>query len=392
MNPTTPIFSVKEINESAAQILDTTFGVVRVRGEISGLKIATSGHAYFSLKDETCAINGVIFRNPKARELKEGDKIVATGRVTIYPQTGKFQIIITSFEADGAGDLYRKFLELKAKLESQGLFDSSRKKKIPDFVQTVAVITSESGAVFHDIRKVLSKLAPNIRIRLIPTLVQGPGALEQILNAVSVVEEHRLGDVLIIARGGGSLEDLAVFNEERLARAVFALTIPTISAIGHETDFTILDFVADLRAPTPSAAAEHIGSPFYALRTQVLKDAQQLSSAMGRKILMIAEKIKNMRGRLLPPQLRIQFLIQRADEIQLRLISGLWGNLSQKIERITRAEALLRALSPLQVLDRGFAIVHKSGSSKPISSVAHLQGEISIRVKDGISTGKYERF
>lgn len=252
------IFTVTELTEILKETISKKFpSLLKITGEITNWTLSGSGHIYFSLKDESSLIKGIIWRTTNIKkDFKDGDKVIATGYLSLYEKQGTYQIIITEMKISGVGELYEKFLKLKEKLEKEGLFDKGIKKKLPEYPLSIGIITSETGSVIHDIQNVLKRRAPYLKKYLFPATVQGEGSEKSIIKGLQYFNNKKNVDVIIIARGGGSFEDLFVFNDETLAREIVKSKIPIISAVGHETDFTICDFVSDIRAPTPSAAAE----------------------------------------------------------------------------------------------------------------------------------------
>ena len=259
LQPSRRLYSVSSLTREIREILTTSYDGIWVSGEISGLKLASSGHAYFNLKDASSQIRCAIWKG-SMRVLRfkpqEGMAVLARGRIDVYEPRGEYQLIVEALEPQGQGALQLAFEQLKARLEAEGLFAAERKRPLPRFPRRIAIVTSPTGAVIQDMIHVLTRRFPGLHIRLYPALVQGPGSVEAIVEGIRYFAQSGWGDVLIVGRGGGSLEDLWSFNEEAVARAIAASPIPVISAVGHETDFTIADFVADYRAPTPSAAAE----------------------------------------------------------------------------------------------------------------------------------------
>ena len=280
---------------------DENLTAILVKGEISNFKNHYTGHLYFTLKDENSLIKCIMFKSyaeKLAFKLKDGMKVMVFGSVSVFERDGVYQIYVKSMLEDGMGDLHEKFEELKAKLEKEGLFEQSHKKPIPLYSKVIGVLTSQTGAVIRDIINVSTRRNPNVYIRLLPVPVQGPGAAEQIAEKIKIMNEKKLADVLIVGRGGGSLEDLWPFNEEVVARAIYESEIPIISAVGHETDFTIADFVADLRAPTPSAAAELAVPDIYELKQKILKEQLRYRNALKKKVeLMRLRYEKVMKSR-----------------------------------------------------------------------------------------------
>ncbi|MGO1694065.1 MAG: exodeoxyribonuclease VII large subunit, partial [Marinobacter sp.] len=314
--------TVSELNHQARHLLESSFMQVWVEGELSGFSRPSSGHWYFSLKDSKCQIRCAMFRgmNQRIRSIpKEGDKVRIRGKVTLYENRGDFQIIAEHIEPAGLGALQQAFEELKRKLQAEGLFEVGRKKPIPALPGHIGVVTSPTGAAIHDILTVLARRCPGIPVTLYPTTVQGQPATAEIVRAIELAQAHGAADVLIIGRGGGSLEDLWCFNEEAVARAIAACPIPTVSAVGHETDVTIADFVADLRAPTPSAAAEKVSPDQREMLRQINDREFRLTNAAKRAFQRLNTKLEHLSARLRDPRRELLEKAQRLDELELRL-------------------------------------------------------------------------
>ncbi|HLV77503.1 MAG TPA: exodeoxyribonuclease VII large subunit [Marinobacter sp.] len=336
--------SVSELTHQARHLLETSFMQVWVEGEISGFSRPSSGHWYFSLKDGKSQVRCAMFRgaNQRIRTLpREGDQIRIRGKVTLYESRGDFQIVVEHLEPAGLGPLQQAFEALKISLQAEGLFDPARKQPIPATPRHIGVITSPTGAAIHDILTVLARRCPAIPVTLYPTAVQGQAATADIVRAIERAQQHGVADVLIIGRGGGSLEDLWCFNEETVARAIAACTIPTVSAVGHEVDVTIADFVADLRAPTPSAAAEKV-SPDQAQWSRRLTEQQLRLAHSARRLLQrLNQQLGHLSARLRDPRRELQDKSQRLDELETRLAKVMAGKLERQH---TRADHLARRL------------------------------------------------
>lgn len=341
----TRALSVTELNHQARHLLEASFLQVWVEGELSSLSRPSSGHWYFSLKDSRCQVRCAMFRsfNQRVRETpREGDQVRIRGKVTLYENRGDFQIIVEQIEPAGTGALQQAFEALKARLQQEGLFDVARKKPLPTLPRRIGVVTSPTGAAIHDILTVLARRCPSIPVTLYPTAVQGKAATADIIRAIKAANTHAEADVLIIGRGGGSLEDLWCFNEEAVARAIAASALPTISAVGHEVDVTIADFVADLRAPTPSAAAEKISPDQDAWSKQLRESELRLAGATRRALTRIETSLRHLSARLRDPRRELLDKAQRMDELDLRLGKAI----GQTLERSdTRASHLTRRLS-----------------------------------------------
>ncbi|MEX2474852.1 exodeoxyribonuclease VII large subunit [Marinobacter sp.] len=350
-----PALSVSELNHQAKHLLETSFMQVWVEGELSGFSRPSSGHWYFSLKDRKCQVRCAMFKgfNQRIRTLpKEGDQIRIRGKVTLYENRGDFQIIVEHLEPAGLGELQLAYEELKRKLQSEGLFDVARKKPLPAAPRHIGVVTSPTGAAIHDILTVLARRCPAIPVTLYPTAVQGKAATADIVRAIEAAQSHGVADVLIIGRGGGSLEDLWCFNEEAVARAIAGCRMPTVSAVGHETDVTIADFVADLRAPTPSAAAEKVSPDQREWSRQVEEKQHRLENAIQRSLQRLQTQTGHLTARLRDPRRDLMDKAQRMDELDLRLGKAMMTALSQQQTRAEHLDQRLRAQSPRRQLEQ----------------------------------------
>ena len=374
---------------------DEMLNNVLVKGEISNYKHHYTGHLYFTLKDENSLIKCIMFKSFAANlkfEPKDGMKVMVFGTVSVFERDGVYQIYCKAMQEDGIGSLYKAYEEMKARLEKEGLFDVAHKKKIPLMPKCIGVLSSNTGAVIRDIINVSTRRNPNVYIRLLPVPVQGAGATENIAQAIKTMNDKKLADVLIVARGGGSLEDLWPFNEEIVARAIYDSEIPIISAVGHETDFTIADFVADLRAPTPSAAAE-LAVPNIADITLKLESYNnRYKLALKKKVeFMRLRYEKCMNSRVFKDPL--QRLNEKAIWIDMRVksiqnsMSKIYNN---KKTLMVKNIAKLDALSPLKTLTRGYSIIQLN--NKVIKSVKDLKkdDEIDIRLLDGTAKAKIQ--
>ena len=361
---------------------------VFVRGEISNFKHHYTGHMYFTLKDENSLIKCIMFKSSTLTlnfVPKDGMKVNVLGSVAVFERDGVYQIYCKAMQEDGVGDLYAKFKELKDKLEKEGLFDADHKKKIPMMPKVIGVLTSNTGAVIRDIINVSTRRNPNCYIRLYPVPVQGPGAAEKIVDAIRFMNEHKLADVLIVARGGGSLEDLWPFNEEIVARAIYDSELPVISAVGHETDFTIADFVADLRAPTPSAAAELAVTDIFDLQDRINLYQRRLQLLLRKKVEVLRLRYdKCMKSRCFTePSYLFQDRYLKLDSFVRNLEKAI--NLKMKDYKLKTVEKItkLDAMSPLKTLARGYTVVEKD--DKLVKSVKDLKKDdiINVRLNDG---------
>lgn len=345
--------TVSELNHQARHLLETSFLQVSVEGELSSLSRPSSGHWYFSLKDKKCQIRCAMFRgfNQRVRELpKEGDQIRIRGKVTIYENRGDFQIIVEHLEPAGVGALQLAFEQLKARLQQEGLFENARKKPIPTLPRHIGVVTSPTGAAFHDILSVLARRCPAIPVTLYPTSVQGKAATSEIVRAIEAANAHGVADLLIIGRGGGSLEDLWCFNEEAVARAIAASALPTVSAVGHEVDVTIADFVADLRAPTPSAAAEKCSPDQMTWIRQLEEKEIRLAGAMKRSLRRFETSLQHLSTRLKDPRRDLLDKAQRMDELDIRLNKAMMQRLERTSVQTSHLTRRLELQSPTKML------------------------------------------
>jgi exodeoxyribonuclease VII large subunit len=431
--PTEPaVYSVEQLNVYIKQLLEGQVGMVWVRGELSNFKAHTSGHFYFSLKDAKSQITAVMFRGHNSRlkfKPHDGLEVIVRGRITVYEPRGNYQLMVEMMDPVGAGALQKAFEQLKAKLKAEGLFESARKKPIPAFPRHIAVVTSPTGAAIRDILNVLSRRAKSIQVTVVPTVVQGESAAPQIREALKKALSLPDVDAVIVGRGGGSIEDMWCFNDEALARMIAASPIPIISAVGHEIDFTISDFVADLRAPTPSAAAELVAKSSLELENKIASLERMLRSQMEKKTKLLKEKALGLSKRLVDPKRRLQDLNLRNDELLTRLESAanrvfaeqrhhvrlllqklgsptdlikrkqkeivflstrtekaLMFSLQKKSARMGRLMGILDSLSPLKVVDRGYSIVTKNDEVIKSASQVKVGDKLDIRLAEGSLT------
>jgi exodeoxyribonuclease VII large subunit len=367
--------TVTEITQAIRGVLEPSFAQVWVQGEVSNYRPAASGHAYFSLKDSGASLSAAVFGWGSKRrtfELRDGLQVLCRGKVTVYPPRGSYQLTIEHIEPLGAGALQAAFEQLKAKLSAEGLFDPARKRKLPAFPSRIAVVTSPSGAAIQDMLNILRRRAPHIRVTVVPAVVQGDSAAAQIQKGLELANRHQLGDIVVLARGGGSIEDLWCFNDERLARAIAASKLPTISAVGHEIDFTISDFVADLRAPTPSAAAEIISGHWVEAAARLVDARARLANAVVRDIQGRKQILSHIAARVVSPRDRLREQAQRCDELQARLGRGMQARLERQRAQLEQLAAKLGALSPLKVLERGYSIAREQDSGLVIKSASQV--------------------
>lgn len=386
------VLSISQINEYIRRMMDADalLGAVAVRGEISNYKIYPSGHHYFTLKDDGAALKCVMFKSSAIRmkfRPENGMQVIAMGKISVYPRDGVYQLFCTAMVLDGVGDLYAAFEQLKAKLLEKGMFDPAHKIPLPKYPDTIGIVTSSAGAAVHDMLRILRKRYPLTQVRLIPVRVQGAEAPGEIAAAIAYANRYQLADLLIVGRGGGSIEDLWAFNDEQVAQAIYDSKIPIISAVGHEPDVTISDFVADLRAATPSNAAE-LAVPD---REVLLQQLDSLSTGMK---TALTRQLKTTRRQLdmlsASPALKspYAYISQRQKDLELlknRLVAMQINNLSLARRRFTANTAKLDAMSPLKVLSRGYAMATNDHgdvvrSVKQVVTGDHLQ----ILLSDGV--------
>jgi exodeoxyribonuclease VII large subunit len=431
---TSAIFTVSRLNQTVRLLLEQEMGQVWISGEISNFSQPSSGHWYFTLKDDTAQVRCAMFRNSNRRVTfrpQHGQQVLVRANITLYEPRGDYQIIVESMQPAGEGLLQQKYEQLKAKLQAEGLFDQQHKQPLPSPAHCVGVITSKTGAALHDILHVLKRRDPSLPVIIYPTAVQGDDAPGQIVRAIELANARQECDVLIVGRGGGSLEDLWSFNDERVARAIFASAIPVVSAVGHETDVTIADFIADLRAPTPSAAAELVSRNQQELLRQILSAQQRLGMAMdyflanrSRRFTQIYHRLQQQhpqlrlarqqtalerlhqrmnvaidsqlkrtsqrQSRLLQrlnqqsPQPRIHRAQTRIQQLEYRLAENVRSRLSATRERFGNAVTHLEAVSPLSTLARGYS-VSTATDGKVLKKVKQVKtGDVmTTRLEDG---------
>ena len=372
---------------------DEMLNNVLVKGEISNFKNHYTGHMYFTLKDENSLIKCVMFKSYTTHLSfmpKDGMKVMVLGSVAVFERDGVYQIYAKAMKEDGLGSLYTAYEELKKKLEREGLFAEEHKKKIPFMPKTIGVLTSNTGAVIRDIINVSTRRNPGVHIRLYPVPVQGPGAAEKIAEGIKFMNENKLADVLIIGRGGGSLEDLWPFNEEIVARAIYDSELPIISAVGHETDFTIADFVADLRAPTPSAAAELAVANIDDVRETLKLYNNRYKVALKKKIELMRLSYEKCMARpaYKNPTQKINEQYMVIDMKVKALQNSMMLKLKEAKTSFVKETAKLDSLRPLKTLTRGYSIVTKQESGKVIKSVDDLNSgeKVNLRLSDGQKT------
>ena len=385
------VITVTQINEYIRAMMDgdRLLNQVAIKGEISNYKVYPSGHHYFTLKDEGGALRCVMFKGNTLRlrfRPENGMKVIALGKISVFPRDGAYQLYCTALSMDGIGELYVAFEQLKIKLQSQGLFDPAHKKPIPPYPGVIGIVTSSAGAAVHDMLRILHKRYPLTKVRLLPVRVQGAEAPGEIAAAIRYANYYRLADLLIVGRGGGSMEDLWAFNDEIVARAIYESSIPVISAVGHEPDVTISDFVADLRAATPSNAAELAVPDQDALRQILDGNMAAMVTAMEKR-LQIARKHLKMLSESPALQGPQGYLEQRKTALQLlekRLSAAQIQQISRNKHRYIGLTAKLDAMSPLKVLTRGYALV-ETEDHRLIRSTGDVQKDdrIVVSVSDG---------
>ncbi|MBC5996052.1 exodeoxyribonuclease VII large subunit [Romboutsia ilealis] len=380
---------ISEANSYIKRILvnDPILYNLKVKGEISNLKVHSSGNVYLSLKDENSKINCVIFKSnhDKSLELKNGTKVIANGYISVYERDGSYQLYINSIEIEGIGNLYIEFNKLKEKLSKEGLFDHKYKKAIPTIPKSIGVITSPTGAVIRDIINVIKRRYPKVAVKLYPVTVQGNKSANDISEGIRFFNSMKNVDTIIIGRGGGSIEELWSFNEEIVAREVFKSEIPIISAVGHETDFTICDFVSDMRAPTPSAAAEIATPSLLDLEFKLNNIRNRMNRSLMNQVQIDKHRLNSV-FEMINNYLKsytIKDNIIQLDKIYDKITFEVENNLNIEKERLINMGAILHNLSPLSTIDRGYSIVQKEG--KVINSIKEIEfkDDIDIVLKDG---------
>ncbi len=383
-------FTVTALNEYIKGLIDVDplLGRVAVRGELSNYKIYPSGHHYFTMKDGQSSLKCVMFRS-SAEKLRfrpeNGMSVTAAGRVTVYPRDGAYQLYVSALMPDGIGDLQVAFEQLKAKLAAEGLFDPAHKKPLPAFPRRVAVITSGAGAAVHDIIRVLGKRWPLAKILVLPVRVQGEEAPAEIVGAIRYANRWQVADLIITGRGGGSMEDLWAFNDERVARAIYESELPVISAVGHEPDVTIADYVADRRAATPSNAAEIAGPDGADVAAYVAQSGIRLGQAMGKKLDMLSRRLTELSERptLTDPEVYLGAKRMALDHVRTDLAAAGERLVGEKRRTYVALAAKLDAMSPLKVLSRGYAVAEKDGQALRTVSDASAGDRISVRLTGG---------
>ena len=398
------VLSVSDLNKHIREILEGRFPLIWLRAEISNFKAHTSGHFYFSLKDSKAQISAVMFRGHNGNlrfRPEDGMEVLVRGKITVYEPRGNYQFFCEMMEPVGAGALQKAFEQLKSKLEKEGLFAQERKRPLPPHPRHIAIVTSPTGAAIRDMLNVLGRRFKGVHITVVPCKVQGDAAPGEIVEAIKLAQQLNDIDVMIVGRGGGSIEDLWAFNDERVARAIAAVRVPVISAVGHEIDFTIADFVADLRAPTPSAAAELVVANSADLVQRITGLSRSLMISFRQRLEGAKEQLQFMSHRLVDPQRMLQDAAIRCDELlqrlefalrrsletrksdvllpDTRLRSAVQTFLTARMQRLTKNMAVLDSLSPLKVLDRGFSMVVSDG--KVVTDATELKAGDTVSVR-----------
>ena len=369
------ILTVSQLSRQIKDLLEGAFPEVWVEGEISNLSAPHSGHIYFTLKDEQSQVRAVLFRSAQRHLrflLEQGMQVICRGRLGVYEPRGEYQLIAEYVEPKGIGALQKAFEELKAKLAKEGLFERERKKPLPVLPRRIGIITSPTGAAIRDILQVIRRRHPRVEILIHPVPVQGVEAAPAIVEAIRYFNRERTADVLIVGRGGGSLEDLWAFNEETVARAIAASQIPVISAVGHETDYTIADFVSDLRAPTPSAAAELVVESDMHLRDTVRSLQSRLAMSIQQQVARYRTAVDHAVRLLGDPGRRLEQYGQRIDELLRRLGLGLRHHVRRDRERLSSLAAALDHLNPLGILSRGYSVTRKLPDGAIIKNASQI--------------------
>ena len=385
-------FSVTELTQHIKALLeaDDDLANVRVTGEISNLSRPVSGHVYFTLKDAGAQVKCVMWKttaNRLRQNAHNGDAVTVRGRISVYERDGTYQLYVESLVMSGSGDLYAEFERLKQMLQEEGLFDPSRKQRLPDFPKVLGIVTSPTGAAFQDIVNVLTRRYPLLSVILVPVLVQGEAAPAQIAQAIQALDANHQCDVILVTRGGGSLEELWAFNDERVVRAIVASQTPVVSGVGHEIDFTLTDFAADVRAPTPSAAAEMITPDASRLRQDIDGYSRRLEQVMLNQIEYEQHRLDTLKRalRLLSPRSQVANAKERVLQQQNRMYVALHRQIEIDRANLLGLNARLAAISPQATLDRGYAIVHRDRDGFVVRSVNEVNASelLIVRVSDG---------
>lgn len=385
------IYSVGQVNTYIKNMFlqDFMLRKISVKGEVSNCKYHSSGHIYFTIKDSSGSMSAIMFsgdRRGMTFRMKEGDQVVVTGRVEVYERDGKYQLYAKQIELDGAGNLYLRFEALKRELEEMGMFAAEYKQPIPKYVRTVGIVTAPTGAAVQDIRNIATRRNPYVQLILYPALVQGAGAASSIVNGIHAMEQLGV-DVMIVGRGGGSIEDLWAFNEEMVARAIFDCPIPIISAVGHETDWTIADFVADLRAPTPSAAAELAVFDYMQTVHELQKHRERLQRGLEQRIAFASQRLKLLQTQLAfhSPENQLNEKRQKLADYEETFRSRMEWIYKEKCHRLQLLAGTLDGYSPAKKLSQGYSFV-VTPDGKALRNIAQVkpQEEIAVHLMDGV--------
>ena len=389
LNSQLPVFSVSQITSLIKEILETSFRTITIEGEISNWRPSSSGHIYFTLKDNVSQIKAVIFRSAAYKlsfSPKDGDKVRCTGSLTVYAAQGNYQIIISKMEPVGTGNILQMLEERKQKLAAEGLFDSEKKRPLPLFPQTIGVVTSPTGAAIRDILNIAKRRNPKINILVLPAIVQGDGAAQTIIKMIEIANFYKLCDILIVGRGGGSLEDLLPFSEENVVRAVSSSNIPVISAVGHEIDWALCDYAADFRAPTPSAAAEMAIPVLEDIKIELQDYKEDLYNNINRIVKNTRLLIKSFN----PDSLEIKFrniqqpLLNRFENAKINLFENIKNKIKDYRNIISNSKTILENASPQTILDRGYSMVtDKKGNVIRNENQVSAGDEIKITLAKG---------
>ena len=389
LNSQLPVFSVSQITSLIKEILETSFRTITIEGEISNWRPSSSGHIYFTLKDNVSQIKAVIFRSAAYKlsfSPKDGDKVRCSGNVTVYAAQGNYQIVVSKMEPAGTGNILQMLEERKQKLAAEGLFDSEKKRPLPLFPQTIGVVTSPTGAAIRDILNIAKRRNPKINIIVLPAIVQGDGAAQTIIKMIEIANFYKLCDILIVGRGGGSLEDLLPFSEENVVRAVSSSNIPVISAVGHEIDWALCDYAADFRAPTPSAAAEMAIPVLEDIKIELQDYKEDLYNNINRIVKNTRLLIKSFN----PDSLEIKFrniqqpLLNRFENAKINLFENIQNKIKDYRNIISNSKTILENASPQTILDRGYSMVtDKKGNVIRNENQVSAGDEIKITLAKG---------
>ena len=389
LNSQLPVFSVSQITSLIKEILETSFRTITIEGEISNWRPSSSGHIYFTLKDNVSQIKAVIFRSAAYKlsfSPKDGDKVRCTGSLTVYAAQGNYQIVVSKMEPAGTGNILQMLEERKQKLAAEGLFDSEKKRPLPLFPQTIGVVTSPTGAAIRDILNIAKRRNPKINIIVLPAIVQGDGAAQTIIRMIEIANFYKLCDILIVGRGGGSLEDLLPFSEENVVRAVSSSNIPVISAVGHEIDWALCDYAADFRAPTPSAAAEMAIPVLEDIKIELQDYKEDLYNNINRIVKNTRLLIKSYN----PDSLEIKFrniqqpLLNRFENAKINLFENIKNKIKDYRNIISNSKTILENASPQTILDRGYSMVtDKKGNVIRNENQVSAGDEIKITLAKG---------